>query len=87
MIGEVVNQPQGEEGYLGMNYSELVPVLVRAVQQQQQIIERKNEQLRAKDRAMEARVEALEKQVRKLADAVEEESQPSQRPVSTVSGE
>lgn len=87
VIGEVVKQPQGEEGYLGMNYSELVPVLVRAVQQQQQIIERKNEQLRAKDRAMEARVEALEKQVQKLADAVEEGSQPSQRPVSTVSGE
>lgn len=87
VIAEVVHEPDSEEGYLGMDYSELIPVLVKAVQQQQAIIERKNEKLRAKDRQMEARVEALEKQVQRLADAVQKKSEPSARPATTVSSE
>ena len=56
VIPEVVSVPAGERGTLGMNYSELVPVLITAVQEQQAEIESQAEQIAG----LEARLEALE---------------------------
>lgn len=39
VVPEVVEHPKEEDGYLGMRYAELVPVLVKAIQEQQEEIE------------------------------------------------
>lgn len=87
VLAEVVERPDDDGGYLGMSYSELIPVLVRAVQEQQKIIERQREALRAQDRRMEKRVETLERRVRRLAREVEDDASGEARPVRTSSGE
>lgn len=91
VVDEVVKQPQDGDGYLGMNYSELIPVLVRAVQQQQKIIERQGRALRAQkkekqDEKLRARIDTLENRVRRLVRRVERRTEES-RTVRTASGE
>jgi len=54
VLPEVVSGDEGENGTLGMNYSELVPVLVKAVQDQQAEIDTQAEQIAG----LEARLEA-----------------------------
>ena len=39
IVPEAVVAPDSEDGYLGMRYSELIPVLIKAIQEQQEIIE------------------------------------------------
>lgn len=56
VLPDVVSGDDGESGTLGMNYSELVPVLVKAVQEQQDEINTQAEQIAA----LEARLAALE---------------------------
>lgn len=87
VLAEVVERPEDEGGYLGMSYSELIPVLVRAVQEQQRIIERQRESLRAQNRQMQGRIEDLEGQVRRLVREVEDGSSGTARPVRASSGE
>jgi hypothetical protein len=38
LIPEAVNQPENEDEYLGVKYAELVPVLIKAIQEQNDII-------------------------------------------------
>jgi hypothetical protein len=52
----IVTGGDGDNGILGMNYSELVPVLVKAVQEQQEEIDTQTGQIAA----LEARLAALE---------------------------
>ena len=56
VLPEVVSGDDGPDGKLGISYSELVPVLVNAVQEQQAEIETQAEQIAD----LEARLEALE---------------------------
>ncbi len=49
VIPEVIEHPDTDDGYLGMRYAELVPVLIKAIQEQQDVIE-----------ALSRRVEQLE---------------------------
>ena len=57
IIPEVVNVGDDEEKYLGMAYTELLPVTIKAIQEQQQIIE-----------DQETRIAELEKQLAKTND-------------------
>jgi len=56
VLPEVVSVGDDPQGTLGMNYGELVPVLIKAVQEQQDQIEAQGEQIAA----LEARLSALE---------------------------
>jgi hypothetical protein len=56
VLPNIISGDDGENGTLGMNYSELVPVLVRAVQEQQEEIDTQAEQIAD----LEARLAALE---------------------------
>jgi hypothetical protein len=56
VLPDIVSGDDGENGTLGMNYSELVPVLVKAVQEQQAEIDTQTERIAA----LEARLSALE---------------------------
>jgi len=57
ILPEVVHQRDGPEGTLGLNYGELVPVLIRAVQEQQEQIRKQEETIAG----LEERLSALEK--------------------------
>ncbi len=70
VLSEVVDQPDKEEGYLGMNYSELVPVLIKAVQQQQKQIQALQQKLNQTQTAQKAELKSLKKQVNRLAEKV-----------------
>jgi hypothetical protein len=55
-----------EKDFLGLNTTEIIPILVKAVQEQQQTIEQmrtENEQMRAENEALKQRLERLEKYV------------------------
>jgi hypothetical protein len=56
VLPDIVSGDGGENGTLGMNYSELVPVLVKAVQEQQKEIDTQAQQIED----LEARLAALE---------------------------
>jgi hypothetical protein len=56
VLPDIVTGDEGPDGTLGLNYSELVPVLIRAVQEQQEQIDTQAEQIAA----LEARLTALE---------------------------
>jgi hypothetical protein len=56
VLPDIVRGDEGEDGILGMNYSELVPVLVKAVQEQQEEIDTQARQIAD----LEARLVALE---------------------------
>lgn len=73
VIGEVVNEPTGEGKYLGMSYSELIPVLVRAIQEQQKTIEKQNQALQKKNDKLQTQIELLRKRIQKLAQQNKEE--------------
>ena len=46
LVPEVVSQDNSsKEKYLGMNYTELIPVLIKAVQEQQKIIDAQTKQI------------------------------------------
>lgn len=71
VVGEVVEEPAREDEYLGMQNAELIPVFVKALQQQQDIIERQRQAAQSDDRELQAQVDALQRQVRALAEQVE----------------
>jgi hypothetical protein len=56
VMPEIVSTGTDPDGLLSMNYSEIVPVLVNAIQEQQGQIESQEEQIHA----LEARLSALE---------------------------
>jgi hypothetical protein len=58
VLPEVVRIGDDPQGTLGINYGELVPVLIKAVQEQQSEIEAQADQIAA----LEARLAALEQQ-------------------------
>jgi hypothetical protein len=55
-VPEVVVQPENQDGLLGLRYSELIPVLINAMQEQQEIIRRQGSRI---DR-LESELTALE---------------------------
>ncbi|HAF31272.1 MAG TPA: hypothetical protein DCG75_19720 [Bacteroidales bacterium] len=64
LINEVINVGNDSEKTLGIYYSDLVPVLIKGIQEQQQIIEaqnRKNEELELQLKLIMERLEKLEK--------------------------
>jgi hypothetical protein len=73
VIGEVVNKPSGKGKYLGMSYSELIPVLVRAIQEQQKTIENQTQALQKKNDKLQTQIELLRKRIQKLAQQNKEE--------------
>jgi polyhydroxyalkanoate synthesis regulator phasin len=72
VIAEVVEEPKKEDGYLGMNYSELVPVLIKAVQEQQKQIRELQRKLDKSEADRKAELEALKERVNRLAKKVQE---------------
>ncbi len=73
VIAEVVEEPGTEDGYLGMNYSELVPVLVKAVQEQQEQIRELQRKLDKSQTDRKAELETLKERINRLAEKVQEE--------------
>jgi len=45
VVPELVVKPSEPEGYMSVNYIGLIPVLVKAIQEQQEIIEKQQEQI------------------------------------------
>lgn len=87
VVGEVVEEPASSDGYLGMNYAELVPVLVRAIQEQQEIIERQKRKLASQEEDMQAQVNALKQQVRQLARQIEQNDSDESRQATAVASD
>ncbi|MEM6265421.1 MAG: tail fiber domain-containing protein [Bacteroidota bacterium] len=54
VVPEVVHTPENADAYLGMNYAEMVPVLIQAIQDQQAQIEALEAQVKAQGEALEA---------------------------------
>jgi len=67
VIDEIVNKPSDTDGYLGMSYSELIPVLVHAIQEQQQIIQKQEQALKEKNEKMQSQIDLLRQQIQELA--------------------
>lgn len=61
VLPEIVSQPEDDDGYLGVDYTELVAVLVDAVQEQQ-----------AEKAALEERVEHQEEQLERQRDRIDD---------------
>lgn len=59
VVPEAVVDPDEEDGYLGLNYETLVPVLVDAVQAQQAIVESQREAIRSLREAGDRRAERI----------------------------
>ena len=75
LIPEVVHVGDDESKTLGLNYADLVPVLAKAIQEQQEIIERQSEQLEkheAEDGAMRARMDDLNRKLDLLVASIAE---------------
>lgn len=73
LIPEVVHVGDDERQTLGLNYADLVPVLAKAIQEQQEIIEDQRLQLKAheaEDTAMRARVDDLSRKFDLLAASI-----------------
>lgn len=62
IIPEVVEAAPDEEGTLGVTYSELIPVLINATKDQQELIE----SLRSENQSLEDRLQALETKLEEL---------------------
>jgi hypothetical protein len=65
VIGEIVDVGDDKDKTLGLRYSELIPVLIKSIQEQQQIIEeqsKKNEELENQLKQIMERLEKLEKE-------------------------
>ena len=45
VIPEVVRIPENQEDYLGVKYAELIPVLIKAIQEQQSVIDTQIEEM------------------------------------------
>jgi hypothetical protein len=77
VIPELVQKAKGEAGMMSLNYIGLVPVLVKAIQEQQASLERKdaeivalrsqNVALEKHNAALDARLAALEQMIERLA--------------------
>ena len=83
VIGEVVNEPSGEGKYFGMSYSELIPVLVQAIQEQQQIIEKQNQALQNKNEKLQTQIDLLRERIQKLV----QQNKKEDTEISEISGE
>lgn len=70
IIPEAVTPPENEEADLwGVDYTRLIPVLVKATQEQQQTIEMlqsKNKSLQTKEKAYQHKLQQLEDQINKI---------------------
>lgn len=74
IIKEVVKKPDNQEGYYGLNYTELIPVLINAIQQQQKQIKRLQQKLQNRQTASSDELQQLKKQVERLAAIVKGKS-------------
>ncbi|WP_340106230.1 tail fiber domain-containing protein [Rhodohalobacter sp. 8-1] len=74
VISEVVKEPK-DDGYLGMNYSELVPVLIQAIQEQQEHIQTLQQKLRQSESLQTAKLENLQAQINQLASEIQDNEQ------------
>lgn len=72
VVPDAVEEPADEDGFYGLDYDQLVPVLVGALQEQQERIE-----------AQEDRLEALEDELRALHEAVTDDEQTAERDATT----
>lgn len=76
VIPEAVTQPTDEASPLGMNYSTLIPVVIKAIQEQQgtmttlktenELLQQQNATLKQQNSKLDLRLKALEKTVRQL---------------------
>jgi len=67
VVGEIVDIGSDPDHTLGINYSGLVPVLIRSIQEQQQVIEEqklKNQQLEKQIADINAKLELIEKKMK-----------------------
>jgi len=67
IVPEAVDCPEKEDGYLGMNYESLIPVVVSALQEQQRITTDLEADLDAKD----ARIEDQQDRIKRLESRVD----------------
>jgi len=72
LVPEVVNGEESASTYLGMNYAELVPVLIKALQEQQELIKAQqssNAQLQQQVNGQAAQLERISRSLEKLESA------------------
>ncbi len=69
VIPEVVEVPNRKKELMGLNYAELVPVLIKGMQEQQQLIN----QLREEKTSMKAQVDLLHKKLNRIEALLEKE--------------
>jgi hypothetical protein len=74
IMSELVKQPESEQGYLGMDYSELIPVLVKAIQEQQEIIKTQEKKIQEQDKKLENELSKLKKKVDQINREVNEKN-------------
>jgi hypothetical protein len=75
IIPEVVSKPQEKDGYYGIMYSDLIPVLIKAIQEQQKTIDTLSEQnkaLKEKELKFEASLVKQEGEMTALKKQMEE---------------
>ncbi len=76
VVPELVARGQDEAGLLSLNYTGLIPVLIKAVQEQQAQKDAEIADLRAENTALSTRLAALEEQVARL---LKQEDKPQPR--------
>ena len=63
VVPEIVHGKETSEEYLSVNYTELIPILIKGMQEQQELIKQLQEELKAKDKAsndIQTRLDRLE---------------------------
>lgn len=61
IVSEVVDEPANKKGYMGIKYTELIPVLTKAIQEQQEIITTQQQKIENLEDSFEELKNALEK--------------------------
>jgi trimeric autotransporter adhesin len=82
VIPEAIEKAKDPDAPLGLNYANLVPVMIKAVQEQQTVIERREadlKALKAENEALNARLAVLEQLMQQFKEHTEKQPQPKQQ--------
>jgi len=66
VVSEISNEEEHGDDYLGVSYSELIPVLIGAIQEQQKIIDSQSNYIKQMDNEMDAMSVSLQSKVNEL---------------------
>jgi hypothetical protein len=66
LVPEVVSNDGSKDNYLGMNYTELVPVLIKAIQDQQKIIDDLKSKLNQENKSTTSELDQLKAEIAQI---------------------